>query len=267
MSTPTPSHRMRGLTALVTGASRGIGRAIALAYAREGADVVCAATNEALLRDTVAECTKLDPDGRHSHIVLDVTDRAACFAAVKETERRLGRLDVLMNGAGVYKGRPFLDYEAGEFQWMFDVNLMGPMHLMQAAIPGMVERGGGSIVNIASTASKWSSMNQSAYNVSKHALVGLTRCVAQEMAQKKVRVNAICPGLVDTDMISGDWGAAAAAAGKTLEEHLAPVLQRVAMRRILRPDEVAAMAVFLASGESSGMTGQSVSVDAGMLYT
>jgi NAD(P)-dependent dehydrogenase (short-subunit alcohol dehydrogenase family) len=258
-------RRMRGLAALVTGASRGIGRAIALAYAREGAEVVCAATNEALLRDTVAECQKLGPEGRHSSLVLDVVDRAACVAAVRQTEHRLGRIDVLLNGAGVYRGRAFLDYTADDFRWMFDINLMGPMHLMQAALPGMIARSRGSVVNIASTAGKWSSMNQSAYNVSKHALVGLTRCVAQEVAQRGVRVNAICPGVVQTDMISGDW--ATAAAGKTLDEHLAPVLQRTAMRRILAPDEIATMAVFLACDESSGMTGQSVSVDAGMLYT
>jgi len=260
------STRMQGLTALVTGASRGIGQAIARAYAREGARVIAAATKEHLLDQTLAQCVELNPKAQHQRVILDVSDRAACFACVKSLHEQLGEIDVLVNGAGVYRAGAFLDYQPADFQWMFDINLMGPMHLMQAVLPFMIQRGRGSIINIASSAGRWSSMNQSAYNVSKHALVGLTRCVAQEVALKGVRVNAICPGLVNTDMIQGDWGAAAQAAGKTLQEHLAPVLNRVAMRRILEPQEVASLAVFLGCEDSSGMTGQSLSVDGGMLY-
>ncbi|HMN82972.1 MAG TPA: SDR family oxidoreductase [Burkholderiaceae bacterium] len=266
-SNATNAGRLAGRTALVTGASRGIGRAIALAYAREGARLALAATNEAALRDTAAACEALAAGCAPSVHVLDVARRDQCFATVADAAARHGAIDVLVNAAGIYRARSFLQYEERDFRDLLDVNLHGTVHLMQAVLPAMIERRAGRIVNIASTAGKWASMGQSAYNVSKHAVVGLTRCVAQEMGIHGICVNAICPGLVQTDMLTDNFGRTADASGKPLDEILAPVLTRVAMRRVMQPDELTGLAVYLASPESSGMTGQSLVIDGGMLYT
>jgi NAD(P)-dependent dehydrogenase (short-subunit alcohol dehydrogenase family) len=196
---------------------------------------------------------------------LDVTDRAACFAAVEAIEARFGRLDVLVNNAGIYQSKTFLDYAPEDFQRLLDVNLFGVINLMQAALPQMQSRGRGRIVNIASTAGKWGSRNQSAYNVSKHAVVGLTRCVALEAAATGVTVNAICPGFIQTDMVENLKRGYAAIGGADGDAVVKAALARVPMGRVLEPGEVAALAVYLGSPESAGMTGQSLLIDGGML--
>lgn len=260
------SRRLSGLTVLVTGASRGIGKGIALACAKEGAQLALVATNTQLLSDVASECERLSggqPTAIHG---LDVTDRARAFDVVAAVSGALGPIDVLVNGAGIYRARSFLDYTENDFRDLLEVNLYGTLHLMQAVLPSMIKRRNGSIINIASTAGKWASMGQSAYNVSKHAVVGLTRCVAQEMGVHQVRVNAICPGMIHTDMLTDNFGRTPEAAGKSMDEVLAPVLARVAMKRVLQVDEVTGLAVLLASPESRGMTGQSILVDGGMLY-
>jgi len=256
--------RLRDTVALITGASRGIGEAIAQAYAREGAIVCLAATNRSKLE---AVQTSLGlPAERTMVIELDVTDRSACFAAVAAVEARFGRLDALVNNAGVYQSKTFLEYEPQDFQRLLDVNLFGVIHLTQAALPAMQARGNGRIVNIASTAGKWGSRNQSAYNVSKHAVVGLTRCVAMETAASGVTVNAICPGFIQTDMVETLKAGYAAIGGPEHGEAVVKAaLARVPMGRVLIPSEVAALAVYLGSNESAGMTGQSLLLDGGML--
>jgi NAD(P)-dependent dehydrogenase (short-subunit alcohol dehydrogenase family) len=255
--------RLQDTVALVTGASRGIGRAIAQAYAAEGATLCLAATDRAKLEQVEASLGL--PAGRTMALALDVTDRDACFAAVDAVERRFGRLDALVNNAGIYLSRTFLDYDARDFQRLLDVNLFGVIHLMQAALPRMQSRGYGRIVNIASTAGKWGSRNQSAYNVSKHAVVGLTRCVALESAATGVTVNAICPGFVQTDMVENLKREYAAIAGADGDAIVKAALARVPMGRVLDPAEIAGLAVYLGGRESAGMTGQSILVDGGML--
>ena len=255
--------RMQGTVALITGASRGIGRAIAQAYAAEGASLCLAATDRAKLE--AVEASLGLPAQRTMVLALDVTERDACFAAVEAVEQRFGRLDALVNNAGIYKSLAFLDYGAQDFQRLLDVNLFGVIHLMQAALPRMQARGYGRIVNIASTAGKWGSRNQSAYNVSKHAVVGLTRCVALEAAATGVTVNAICPGFVQTDMVENLKREYAAIGGADGDAVVRAALARVPMGRVLDPAEIAALAVYLGSRESAGMTGQSILVDGGML--
>ena len=266
MTTPSPRKgRLDGLHVFITGASRGIGRAIAIAMAEEGARLTLAATNQALLDEAVVECLP-GAEGAHRTRVLNVTDRAACFAAISEAEAEAGSIDVLVNGAGIYSSFSFFDYTEDEFRRIMEVNLYGSLHLMQAVLPHMIGRGWGRVINVASAAGKWASPNQAAYNVSKHALIGLTRCVAQEIGESGVTVNAICPGMVETDMLTGDYRRLEAVRDAPLDEVIAPVLARVAMKRVLRPQEIATLSVFLASAESSGMTGQSLVVDGGMLF-
>ncbi len=263
-TTSPAGNRLKGSVALITGASRGIGRAIAQAYAAEGADLCLVATDAARLRETDALLE--GAPGRRLTIALDVTDRAACFDAVARAAAELGRVDVLVNNAGVYLARPFLDLTPADLQRLLDVNLFGVLHMTQAVLPAMLERGYGRVVNIASTAGKWGSRNQSGYNMSKHAVVGLTRCVALETAARGVTVNAICPGFVATDMVDTLKRDYAAIGGTDPEAMIAGIVaSRVPMGRVLAADEIAGLAVYLGSRESGGMTGQSILVDGGML--
>lgn len=255
--------RLSGRVALISGGSRGIGLAIAQAYAREGAKLCLLATKAPDLAQMASTLQLPESDLMTSSV--DVRDADACHDMVKQVMARWGQLDVLVNNAGVYKARPFLEYEPNDFRDMFEVNLMGTVHLTQAALPHMLAQKSGRVINIASSAGKAGSRNQSAYNVSKHAVVGLTRCLALETASQGVTVNAICPGLTQTDMVDTLNTSFANAAGVTAEQMLQTILTRVPMNRLLIVDEIAGMAVYLGSSESSGMTGQAISIDGGML--
>jgi len=259
------SGRLAGRTALITGATRGIGRGIAEGFAREGADVLLAATNEDGLKAVAAGLRGLD-DARVEIATVDVADRSACFQLVEHAVATFGRLDVLVNNAGIYIARPFLDYSYEQFEAIQRVNLHGVFHLMQAALPHMVENGYGKVINVASTAGKWASRNQSAYNVSKHGVVGMTRCVALEMAAHGVRVNAICPGLVQTDLVEEYLSTHAELNGSDPSTVRDGLLARVPQGRFLDVSDCADLAVYLASAESDGMTGQSLLLDGGMLF-
>jgi NAD(P)-dependent dehydrogenase (short-subunit alcohol dehydrogenase family) len=268
MSTSTRPGRLSGRQALITGASRGIGRAIALRYAEEGADLCLVATSLAGLEETRAAA-----EARGARVTLqavDVADRAAVQAMVAAAVAAMGRIDVLVNNAGVYHAAPLLDCAPEDFDRVMQVNLYGAFHVMQWVLRHMRDRANrdegprGKVVNMASTAGKWASMNQSAYNASKHALVGLTRCAAVELGGLGVCVNAICPGFVETDMLDA-FRAHSAITGLPFEQIMANGKARVPLKRFLRPEEIAHLAVYLGSAESDGMTGQSILLDGGML--
>ena len=191
--------RLAGRVALISGASRGIGLAIAQAYAAEGAKLCMVATNADALK-AAADSLSIGNDALMT-AVLDVRDSKACRAVVQDVTSRLGPIDVLINNAGIYKARSFLEYDSEDFRALMEVNLIGVVNLTQAVLPDMLARQAGRIVNVASSAGKAGSRNQSAYNASKHAVVGLTRCLALETATSGVTVNAICPGLTQTDMV------------------------------------------------------------------
>ena len=214
---------------------------------------------------------------------LDVSDRAAAQAMVAAAVAEMGAIDILVNNAGVYHAAPLLDCEAEDFDRLMQVNLYGAFHVMQVVLRHMRDREldrerdrkgevgaaaeagqHGKVVNMASTAGKGASMNQSAYNASKHALVELTRCAAAEMGPLGICVNAICPGFVQTDMLEA-FRAHAAIQRVPFEQILAAGKARVPLRRFLQAEEFAHLAVYLASAESDGMTGQSILLDGGML--
>ncbi len=199
MLTPPRPGRLSGRTALITGASRGIGRAIALRYAEEGADLFLTASGHGPLDETRKLAETLGATV-HTH-AADVSDRAAVQAMVDASLSAFGSIDVLVNNAGVYKAARLVDYSFEDFDRIMQVNVYGAFQVMQLLLRHMQARGRGKVVNIASTAGKAGSMNQSAYNASKHALVGLTRCAALEMGAQGINVNAICPGFVETDML------------------------------------------------------------------
>lgn len=249
---------------MITGGSRGIGLAIAQAFIREGASVMLAATvDEALSKareDLGTAGLKVET------VTMDVARPDDCQKAVSATIKAFGRLDILVNAAGIYTPRSFLQYTTAEFDRSMQVNLYGPFHMMQLALAHMVSNESGRVINIASTAGKWASLNQSAYNASKHALIGLTRCVALEFAANGITVNAICPGMVQTDMAVRLVQSHAMLRDVTPDALHASLVQRVAQKRFIDPSECAALAVYLASDEARGMTGQSIVLDGGMLF-
>jgi len=256
--------RLSGRRALITGASRGIGRAIALRYAEEGAELFITATNRAKLEEV-----KGLAEAQGAKVVVhtaDVRDRAAVESMVDAAVQAFDGIDVLVNNAGVYKAARLVDYTPEDFDQIIKVNLYGAFHMMQFVLRHMQARGKGKVVNIASTAGKWMSMNQSAYNASKHALVGLTRCAGLEMGPLGINVNAICPGFVETDMLE-EFRAHGEILGVPFEQVKAAGLARVPLRRFLKPEEIAHLAVYLGSSESDGMTGQSILLDGGMVVS
>lgn len=257
------TQRLQNKVVVLTGASRGIGADMARAFADEGARLVLLATRQETVAALAADLGLSDE--RALAMALDVRDEAACHAAMDAVLARWGRVDVLVNNAGIYMGKAFQDYSHADFQALLDVNLFGVIHMTQAALPHMRAQGSGRVINIASSAGKWGSRQQSAYNISKHAVVGLTRCVALETAAQGITVNAICPGFVQTDMVESLKTEVAKAQGVDGEAMLAAALTRVPMGRVLNPSEISGLAVYLASDASSGMTGQSLSVDGGMV--
>lgn len=262
--TDAPTGRLAGRTAIVTGASRGIGKAIAIEFARQGCAVSLIARGRAPLDNIASE---INGEGGRAFVQsLDVTDRKSCFDAVKRCEDEFGNVEILVNAAGAYIANRFLDYSAEDFDRLMQINLFGPLHLMQAILPSMQERKYGKIVNIASTAGKWASANQSAYNTSKHALVGLTRCVAMEVGTSGINVNAICPGFVDTQMLEDAMRVVATINNLPFEDFKASAMNRVVLRRPVTTQEVANLAVYLASDEAASMTGQTVALDGGMIF-
>lgn len=256
--------RLAGQAAIVTGSSRGIGLGIAREYAREGADLLLVATSEEKLAAARRELSAFDV--RVETFAADLGLRASCEATVARGLELFGRVDILVNCAAVYKAAPFLEYQAEDFERLLRVNLHGPIHMMQAVLPPMVERRYGRIINVASTAGKWASKNQSAYNISKHGVIGLTRCTALEFAPHGVTVNAICPGMVQTDLSDQFLQEHAQVNRTTPEAVRADLLKRIPEGRFLDVAECGHLAVYLATREAQGMTGQSILLDGGMLF-
>lgn len=255
------ARRLKGKTALITGGNRGIGRAIAQAYAAEGADIVLSARDAALLQ-TVAQQLRDAHGVRCFSSPCDVTDRAGVDAMVERAERDFG-IDILVNNAGIYRAGRFVDLKHEALRQVFEVNFYGVFHVTQAVLPAMMRRKSGRVINIASTAGKWGSLNQSAYNASKHAVVGLTRCLALETAEYNVLVNAICPWFVETEMMETFVSERSSAAQVAPETLIAAWKNAAPLKRFVRAEEVAPLAVFLASDESSCVNGQSWAVDGG----
>jgi NAD(P)-dependent dehydrogenase (short-subunit alcohol dehydrogenase family) len=253
--------RLDGLIAVVTGGGRGIGRACALRFAREGAKVVVSARTETELDAVVAEIAELG--GQALAVVADAMERDSARAPVREAIERFGRIDVLVNNVGGCIGMHDA-FTGGDdsFEETIVLNVHSAWWATSAALPAMRERGFGRVINIGSTESlRANEGGPTAYVVGKHAIVGLTRQLGRDVGDSGITVNCICPGWTNTSMV--DFESTAQYFGTTAAEARAYAEQQCAQNRIMEADEIADAALFLASSEAARITGQVLSVDGG----
>ena len=245
--------RLSGKTALLTAAGQGIGRATALAFAREGANVVATDINEAALAALAAECGC-------KTLRLDVTDAAA----VKAAAAAHGGVNVLFNGAGFVHSGTVLDCTDEEWDFGFKLNVRSQFQMIKAFLPAMLAAGNGSIINVASVAgSIKGAPNRFVYGATKAAVIGLTKAVAADFVGKGIRCNAICPGTVESPSLRDRIAAGAKASGQTLAQVEAQYVSRQPMGRLGTAEEIALLAVYLASDESAFTTGTTQVIDGG----
>jgi NAD(P)-dependent dehydrogenase (short-subunit alcohol dehydrogenase family) len=253
--------RLRDRIALVTGGGRGIGRAIALAFAREGAHVALAARTTAEIERVAAEVRAL---GRKAVALgCDVSDGARVEATVRQAAEALGAVAILVNNAGIAVSAKFAETDDATWERHLSVNLTGAFYMSRAVLPAMLAARWGRIVNVASTAGRAGFPYIAAYVASKHGLVGLTRALGIELATSGVTVNAICPGYVATDLTWESARRIQAKTGRSFEAAVEALAAFSPQRRLVEPDEVAAVAVLLASEEGRGITAQAWSIDGG----
>jgi 2-keto-3-deoxy-L-fuconate dehydrogenase len=247
--------RLQHKIALVTAAGQGIGRAIAEAFLAEGANGIATDLDVAKLAD-------LDGAQRHR---LDVRSTPAVEALAKAVADNVGALDVLVNCAGYVHNGSVLQCSEDDWSFSFDLNVTSIHRMLRAFLPGMLGKGGGSIINIASAVSSIRGVpNRYVYGASKAAIIGLTKAVAADFIKQGLRVNAICPGTIQSPSLDQRIKTLAQETGRSLEEVRQGFVDRQPMGRLGTAQEVAALAVFLASDESSYITGQPHLVDGGM---
>lgn len=240
--------------AIVTGAGRGIGRAIAGKLAEAGAKVVAADKDLSNARETAERITKQNREVRASRV--DVTDEKSVKALIQSTSESLGKLDILVNNAGIMFRTRLSEISLQEWESMIDVNLTGPFLCIKAVLPVMKEKGYGRIVNISSSAGRSvSTLGGAHYTASKAGLLGLTRAVAKEVASFGITVNAICPGLIDTKMVRET----------TTDDELQSFINSFPIKRIGEPEEIGDLVVFLCSDKACYITGASMDINGGDL--
>lgn len=245
------AKRFEGRSVIVTGAGRGIGRAIAERFASEGADIMCVGRTLEPLEETVELCGS---GFAHS---ADVSVSADADDLVEAALARWEKVDVLVNNAGIDDETPFLDMDEENWDAVVATNLKGPFVVSQRVARAMVKQGGGVILHNASIDASGGDGPFASYNASKAGILGLNRTMAVELAPHGIRVNAVSPGFTHTDMTER-------AVGPKLMEYLLHDFDRVPMRRLVRPEEIAAAFAFLASEDASGITGINLTVDCGL---
>jgi len=250
-------ERLKGKVALVTGAGAGIGEQICRRFAAEGANVV----GLDLRTEAVAGVAEgvVERGGEMHALTGDVSQEVDCRRAVDWVRQTLGSLHVLCNVAGVVEEGTLVEAEEESWRRSMDINLKSMYYLSRIVVPIMVQQGGGSIINIASVAGPFAVKNRGVYSVSKAGVIGLTKSLAIDFVGEGIRVNAICPGTVETP----SWHERVRRAADP-EQALRDFIARQPMGRVGKPEEVAALAAYLAAEESAYMTGQAIALDGGM---
>jgi ketoreductase len=262
--------RLTNKIAVVTGASRGIGRSIASAFADEGAHLVLVARSRDQLENVAAEINQ--KSGTAVPLPCDVSSPRDVRNLTRTVEDEFGRIDILVNNAGISRRSKLLEYDDETWLEVIRTNLFSAYLCTKAFLPMMEQTGRGRIINIASTAGKNPVPFNTAYSASKHGLLGFTKSVASEVARTgypEITVNAICPFYVNTEMFSGPQGFVAEMekmSGMPKDEIIETAVSRNLQHRIIEPEEVAAMAVFLASDEARGITGQALNICGGLIF-
>jgi 3-hydroxybutyrate dehydrogenase len=248
--------------AFITGGGRGIGRAIALAFAREGASVCLAARTRAEIDKVAAEVRA--EGAKAAAVECDVAKYGDVERAFALVNKELGRApDILVNNAGIVETAPFVKTDEAMWQRHIAVNLTGTFYCTRTALPGMLAARWGRIINIASIAGKTGAPYIAAYAASKHGVLGLTRVLALEVAQIGITVNAICPGYVDTDMTARGVENIVARTGISADQAVQALKTMSPQNRMVTAEEVAAVALLLASEDGRGINGQAINVDGG----
>ena len=244
--------------ALVTGAGQGIGEAIARQLLAQGARVTVlgrrAETLQKLVDDYPQQCQM---------VLADVADESQVKAAFAQAVQAQGAINILVNNAGQASSAPFMKMDAAHWQQMLNVNLTGTMLCIQQVLPAMAAAGYGRIVNVASTAGLVGYAYVAAYVAAKHGVVGLTRALALEFAQKGITVNAVCPGYTETDIVKTSIDRVVAKTGRTAEEARAEFVKGNPQKRLVQPQEVADAVLWLCGKGASAITGQSIAVAGG----
>ena len=256
---------LTGQVVFITGGGRGIGRAIALRFGAAAARTVVAARSADQILAVAAEVERAG--GQALPVVCDVTSASSVEAAVEEAVRRVGPVDVLVNNAGIAESVPFTRLDPDVWDRTLAVNLTGTYLCMRAVLPSMIARQRGRVINIASTAAEVGYAYTAAYCAAKHGVLGLTRSVAVEMEPKGVTVNAICPGWVDTDMTAASIARIVETTGRTPAAARAALEAMNPQGRLIRPEEVADLACWLAGEDAAGVTGRAYNVGGGEVVT
>lgn len=252
--------RFIGKVALVTGASRGIGRAIAEAFAEEGAWVALLARSYDVIKETAAKLS--EGNGRAIALECDVTNKAQVGDMMAQLGRKWGKLDILVNNAGVSGRTPMDDASDERWHTILNTNLTGSYWVTKAGLE-LMHSGSGRIINISSVLGRFGVPGYAAYCTSKHGLIGLTRALAHELAPSGITVNAISPGWVSTEMAETGIRETAESLGITPDDFRDKAIRSVPLRRFIEPEEVAKLVLYLASEDASGITGQTYNLCGG----
>ncbi|HXG50437.1 MAG TPA: SDR family NAD(P)-dependent oxidoreductase [candidate division Zixibacteria bacterium] len=252
---------LRGKVVLITGAGGGLGRALVRTFARANARLGLTSRDPERLRAS-ADIARAE-GGESAAFACDITRRAEVEALRKNLEDRLGPVAVLVNNAGVAGAASFLEMDDALWEHTFQVNVNGTYNCCKVFLPAMLEARWGRIVNIASTTAKIAYPHVSAYASSKHAVLGLTRALALETARLGITVNAVCPGYLDDELTRENASRMAARTGRTPEEILRLFAASTPQARLIDPEEVAQLALLLASEKAAAVTGQAINVDGG----